>query len=45
MKASFESWDRLNSPNFIVPYRDYHEYLKEFHQQMRDRKVQENEAK
>ncbi|MCA9140224.1 MAG: sulfatase-like hydrolase/transferase, partial [Planctomycetales bacterium] len=28
LNDSFQSWDQLNSPNFIVPYRDYHIQLK-----------------
>lgn len=45
LKASFESWDRLNQPNFIVPYRDYHQQLKAFHERMREEKIEANRAK
>ena len=45
LTSSFDSWDRLNSPDFIVPYRAYHEQLKAFHEKQRDEKISENQAK
>ncbi|KAA5540927.1 sulfatase-like hydrolase/transferase [Roseiconus nitratireducens] len=36
LQRSFESWNRRNQPAFFPGYRDYHQRLKEFHQQLRE---------
>ena len=39
LRAVFELWDKENQPNFITPYRTYHEKLKAFHRELREEAI------